>query len=143
MDFQDNITIFYQADPIFGAKLRSSFANLAKNTGVYSSRLVLYKASFHTYSRFKKTGTGILYGFIVQSHSFRPRQSKIRSRIGQFCGYSDQKDICLWLQTSVILFQSQYSFMSKIHQALDWSHKWVSSPVLATLTKPIHIFQDN
>ena len=67
--FLVQLTIFYQANPYFGAKLNINVAILTINTCVYGCRLVvnLSKVITSSYARFMKAGVGIIYGFPVFS----------------------------------------------------------------------------
>ena len=62
------LTIFYKADPHFGAKLSIFVAVLTKNTYVHSFRLLLHhsKVNISPLARSMKPGIGIIDGFLVQ-----------------------------------------------------------------------------
>ena len=63
--------------------------------------------------------------------------------IDQFCGCSGPKHMCVWLQTSDILFQSQYQFIRKVHEGWDGNHGQFSTPPSPFSTKPIPMLEEN
>ena len=145
MFFQSKLTIFYQASPRFGSKWDSFVGILVPNTCVYGCRLVIHQFKFNicSLSRFIKLRMGIIDRFLLQPHPFLSKKSPFRRKIDSFCGYPGPKHMCVWLQTRIILFQSQYWLIRKVHEASDGNHGQFSSPTSPFSTKPVLILVVN
>ena len=118
---------------------------MAQNTWLYSCRLVLYQSKFNISLiwRFLKPGMGIIDGFLLQPRRFLWNKSPFWRKINSFCGYYGPNHMCVWLQTKIILFQSQYWLIRKVHEAWDVNHWQFSSPTSPFYAKLALVLVEN
>ena len=96
--FFSDLTMFYPANPCFGAKLSICVASPTKNTTMYGYRFYGYQQKFSISSskRFMKPRRGIKDICLAQHHHIIHSQPLLRSNVEYFCGYFDQTHNCIW-----------------------------------------------
>ena len=73
--------------------------------------------------------------FSTPTSPFYTKQVPIFRITKYMTGCFGQKDIYVWLQTGVILLQSQDYFIRKVHEAWNVNHRWIYTPTSLISTK--------
>ena len=120
-------------------------AVLDHNTCGWACRLVLYysKVNISLLGRFMKPGMRLMDTFLFQPRHILQRQSPFWKKNDKFCCHSDPKHMCVCLQTGSIPFELQYQFIIKVHKALDWNHRWISTPTSPFYIKPVSMLEEH
>ena len=118
---------------------------LAKTLRICCCRPVLQylKFNINLLGRSMKPVIGIKDKFLLQPLHFLPSQSLFWRNTDKFCCCSGPKHMCLWLQTTNILFELQHYSIMKIHESWDGKPCWVSTPTSSFCIKLASVLRAN
>ena len=89
-----------------------------------------------------KLGMGIIDELLLQPHRFYQNSPHFGGKLTSFIAILAQNK-CVWLETSVILVQSQYDFVKNLHEARDGHHRYICTLTSSFFTNPIDMLEEN